>query len=145
MAELDRPGRAGVATLRALVERHHGRPAVGSGLECRFLAIVADAGLPEPRRQVDLGGERWAGRVDFLYDDVDLVIEVNGRWTHSTTLDVEHDQRRTAGLVAAGYTVLPIGETLIRDDPAAVARLVAGARRRLSPIRRASRTDSVTT
>lgn len=132
MADLDRPGRAGVAVLRALVERHRGRPAMGSGLECRFLVILRGAGLPEPRRQVDLGGERWVGRVDWLYDDAALVIEVNGRWAHSTALDVEHDQRRTAGLVAAGYTVLPISEELIMNSPGEVVRLVAAARHRLS-------------
>jgi len=79
---------------------------------------------------VDLGRHSWVGRVDFLYDDVRLVIEVNGAWTHSTSMDVGRDQYRTARLVAAGYTVLPVSEHLVLDAPEEVVRLVRSARRR---------------
>ena len=122
--------RRGIELMRELVATHGGRPALGSGLETRFLRILLDAGLPQPRRQVDLGGHAWVGRVDFLYHDVRLVIEVNGAWSHSTSMDVERDQYRTARLVAAGYTVLPVSEYLVLDAPEEVVRLVRSARRR---------------
>ncbi len=109
---------------------HGDRSALGSGLEARFLRVLREAGLPEPRRQVDLGAECWLGRVDFLYDDVRLVVEVNGTWAHTTSMDVERDQHRTARLVAAGYSVLPLPQQLIRDGPEEVVRLVREARRR---------------
>jgi len=128
--ELARQGRPGIELMRLLVATHSGRPALGSGLEARFLRILLDAGLPQPRRQVDLGRHSWVGRVDFLYDDVRLVIEVNGAWTHSTSMDVERDQYRTARLVAAGYTVLPVSEHLVLGAPEEVVRLVRSARRR---------------
>jgi len=47
-------------------------------------------------------------------------------------MDVERDQHRTARLVAAGYTVLPVPEHLIASAPCEVIRLVREARRRSS-------------
>lgn len=67
--ELARRGRPGIELMRELLAAHAGRPAMGSGLEARFLRLLLNAGLPQPRRQVDLGTDDWAGRVDFLYND----------------------------------------------------------------------------
>jgi len=133
--ELARSGRPGIELMRELVATHGGRSALGSGLEVRFLRILLHAGLPEPRRQVDLGGHAPVGRVDFLYDDVRLVIEVNGTWSHSTSADVNRDQDRTARLVAAGYVVLPVSEHLLLGAPDEVVRLVRSARRRAATAR----------
>lgn len=99
-------------------------------MEARFLRILKEAGLPEPRRQVDVGDYRWVGRVDFLYEDLNIVLEVNGAWHHSGTLEVQRDHHRTAKLVAAGYVVLPVPEHLIMTAPREVGRLVREARRR---------------
>jgi very-short-patch-repair endonuclease len=123
-------GRPGIRLMRELLAAHGDRPVLGSGLEARFLRVLRDVGLPEPRRQVDVGADSWIGRVDFLYEDVRLVIEVNGGWAHTSSMDVERDHHRTARLVAAGYTVLPVPEQLIRERPAEVGRLVREARRR---------------
>lgn len=130
VSELSAQGRAGVPLARSLVERDSGRPPLGSGLEGRLLRILRAAGLPEPRRQVDLGAGEWVGRVDFLYDDVRLVIEVDGGWHHEHALAVRRDKRRAAALAAAGFRVLPLPESFIRSDPDTVVRLVAEARRR---------------
>ena len=125
-----RQGRNGISLMRELIAAHRGRPGLGSGLEVRFLRLLKDAGLPEPRSQIDVGAERWAARVDFLYDDVRLVIEVNGTWCHTSAPDVEQDQRRTGRLVAAGYTVLPIPEHMVTQAPDEVVSLVRRARLR---------------
>lgn len=140
---LHRPGRAGAVSARILLDRHRAKPVTGSGLECRFLQILRDAGLPEPRRQVDVGGAAWVGRVDFLYDDAKLVVEIDGGWWHDGPLDAERDRRRNAELVSSGFTVLPVAERLILDAPAEVARLVRAART-LSPRGLGHRTVSVT-
>ena len=142
LAETARRGRGGTVAMRALLDRHGGRPPLGSGLELEVLRLLEDGGLPEPRRQVDLGGGAWAARVDFLYDDVGLVVEVNGAWSHTSPLDVERDQRRTARLVAAGYAVLPITEAQVRDRPAEVVLLVREARARTRRSRHAMAPDS---
>ena len=130
LQEVASKGRPGIELMRELIAAHSDQPVLGSGLEARFVRIIKRADLPEPRRQVDVGAERWIGRVDFLYDDVRLVIEVNGSWAHTTSIDVERDQRRMAGLVSAGYAVLPLPEHLIRERPEEVVRLVREARRR---------------
>lgn len=130
LEEVAERGRTGVALIRELLADHFGKPALESGLEARFLRILRNAGLPEPRRQVDVGGDAWVGRVDFLYEDIHLVVEVNGAWHHSGALEVQRDQHRTARLVAAGYTVLPVPEHLLVSAPHEVVRLVREARRR---------------
>lgn len=128
LAETAEHGRDGIAVLRVLLDRHRGKPVLGSGLEARFLRLVRAAGLPEPARQVDVGAQGWVARVDFLYHDARLVIEIDGNWSHTSPLDIARDKRRTAGLVAAGYAVLPISEELLRADPQGVVRLVREAR-----------------
>jgi very-short-patch-repair endonuclease len=130
LSEVAERGRVGIALMRELVEDNREKPALDSGLEARFLSILRRAGLPEPRRQVDVGDAQWVGRVDFLYEELHLVLEVNGAWHHSGALEVQRDQHRTARLVAAGFTVLPIPEHLILSAPYEVVRLVREARGR---------------
>lgn len=122
----DLPGRPGAALIRSLVAANNGLRPLGSGLEATVLRLLRSAGLPEPRRQVDVGGETWIGRVDFLYGDERLIVEVNGPH-HEHPMQVRHDQRRTAALVAAGFRVLPLSEDLIRRRPDEVPRLVRQA------------------
>jgi hypothetical protein len=56
-------GRPGLRVLRELLdERGDGYVPPASNLEARFASIVAEAGLPEMRRQVDTGGDRFRGR-----------------------------------------------------------------------------------
>lgn len=127
VADLAGPGRPGSGVVRELLARHRGRPVLGSGLEARFLDALRAAGLPEPRRQVDVGGDTWVGRVDFLYDDPRLVVEIDGSWCHDGVLDAQRDRRRNAALVAAGFSVLPLAEDLVLHR-AEAARLVRHAR-----------------
>ena len=86
----------GSRAIEALVVANEGRRPLGSGLEARVLRLLAAAGLPEPKRQVDLGDRRWLGRVDFLYEEQRLVIEVDGGWWHEGPLEVRYDKLRTA-------------------------------------------------
>ncbi len=128
VAELSSTGRPGIGVVRRLVSDNVGTRPMESGLEVRFLRLLTEAGLPAPRRQVDLGGLDWAGRVDFVYDDARLVMEVNGSH-HDDPLQRRRDDRRTAALVGAGFRVLPLPEELIKRSPAEVVRLVEAARR----------------
>jgi very-short-patch-repair endonuclease len=130
--EIGGRGVRGIGVVRRLVEGNIGRPALESGLEVRFLSILRAAGLPEPRRQVNLGGEAWAGRVDFVDDAARLVLEINSARYHDGPLERRRDDRRTAALVAAGYRVLPLSEDLIVNTPDEMLRLVVQARRTAS-------------
>ena len=122
-AELCARGRRGSALMRRLLdERADGYVAPESGLEARFLSIVRAAGLPEPLRQRDLGGQEWVGRVDFLYPDKRLVVEIDSDLHHSTLLDETADARRDGALREAGYRVVRIGEQLVWHRPQEVVR-----------------------
>jgi len=101
-------GRAGSSLLgRLLAERHDGYVPPASELEARFLHLVRSAGLPEPVRQLDCGDAAgWAGRVDFAYPRVGVLIELDSRRHHSSKLDFESDRARDNRLVAAGWRVV---------------------------------------
>ena len=76
------------------------------------MSIVRGALLGEWRRQVDLGSEeRWCGRVDFIRDDLALVVEVQSERYHSALTDQAHDAARRANLEVAGFTVVEVWDT----------------------------------
>lgn len=88
--ELLEHGRTGSALMRQLLaDRGAGYIPPASGLEARIFALMVEAGLPLPERQVDLGGESWAGRVDYLYRHLGLVVEVDSELHHTSKLDAE--------------------------------------------------------
>lgn len=130
--ELLEHGRTGSALVRRLLEeRGAGYIPPASGLEARFLAVLVEAGIELPAKQVDLGAEAWIGRVDFVDRRRRVAYEVDSDLHHTSKLDREADARRDAALRAAGYTVLRISEHDLRDRPgtvvAAVRALLAGA------------------
>ena len=64
-------------------------------LERRFLQLVRLAGLPRPRTQVvHRKNGRHVARVDFLFDEAGVVIEVTGRLGHSTPTERARDAQR---------------------------------------------------
>jgi Protein of unknown function (DUF559) len=119
-AELCRRGRPGSALFRQLLsDRGVDFRPVESGLEASFLALLVEAGLPEPERQVDLGGDGWVGRIDFYVRQARLVVEIDSGWFHTSALDVAADERRDAALRAAGFGVVRITEDEVRNRPVA--------------------------
>jgi len=127
-AELCRKGREGSALFRQLLaDRGVDFRPVESDLEATFLAALRDAGVPEPERQVDLGGDRWIGRVDFYFRNARLIVEVDSEWLHTAVLDVAADRRRDDALRAAGFEIVRITEDDIRGDAFVAARRVRRA------------------
>jgi Transcriptional regulator, AbiEi antitoxin len=128
--ELTTQGRDGLTIMRHLLEwRGPGYVPPASGIEARFFAILDAAGVPVPTLQVDVGGERWIGRVDFAYLDVGLLIEIDSDLYHTTRLDRLADLDRDLALRAAGFRrVLRIGEAMIWDQPDRVVAVVLAAR-----------------
>ncbi len=127
--DLAAKGRPGIGVLRSLLDaRGDGYVAPTSDLERRFLEIVAAAGLPHPEREVDLGdGDRWIGRVEFVYRPVRLLVEVDGRRYHTALVDLRHDRERDNAFMAAGWRVLRIDHEHLFHRPDQVAALLRRA------------------
>jgi very-short-patch-repair endonuclease len=70
------------------------------------LRLVRENGLPRPKTQCRIPhGPRQVARVDFLYEDERLVIEVSGRLGHSTPSERAKDAQRRNELQDLGFAV----------------------------------------
>ena len=112
-------GRPGIALLRRLLdERGDGYVAPASELEVRFLSLVRTAGLEEPVRQLDVGDDRgWAGRVDYAYPALRLLIELDSRRHHTAKLDFEADRARDNRRVAARWRPIRFTWEMVTTRP----------------------------
>lgn len=125
VSELARRGRRGSTFLRDLVAQlSPGYIPPASELEARFRDLLSAAGLPQPARQVDVGGDAWIGRVDLLYPEHRLVIELDSRRWHDSRSAMESDRERDNRLVAAGWRVIRITWRQLHDNPISVVALV---------------------
>jgi very-short-patch-repair endonuclease len=97
-----------------------------SGLEGRVARLLERHGLPRFERQIDLGGDRWVGRVDFVNRAERLVLEVQSNRYHSALSDRRADAERSRTLRAAGWRVLEVWESEVwSEDLAWLDRLRA--------------------
>lgn len=102
LSELRGRGRWGARVLDSLLVDSGGH----TMLERRFLRLVREAGLPRPRTQVVQRVDgRTVARVDFLYDQYRLVIEVSGQHGHSSPSERSADAQRRNELQALGWVV----------------------------------------
>jgi len=100
--DIRRRGRAGVRMIDRLLEDAGGHTI----LERAFLRAMREAGLPRPEPQVVFkDGERTLARVDFLFRDFDLVVEVSGQLGHATPSERARDAQRRNELQDLGLTV----------------------------------------
>jgi hypothetical protein len=103
-----------------------------SVLERRFLELVHEHHLPEPEPQaVFRAGRRVIARVDFLWPDHQLVVEVSGQLGHATPRERANDARRRNELQELGLDVYEFTFEQVMEEPAVVMRIV---RRRLTPL-----------
>ncbi len=132
LERLARPGRNGITLVRHLLEeRGEDWVPPASNVEHRFERIMIRAGITTLRRQVNLGGEAFVGRVDFLDAEVPLVVEIQSERYHAALTDRAHDAARRAALEAAGFVVVEIWDFEIFHQPWVVVKRVEEARRRL--------------
>jgi Protein of unknown function (DUF559) len=103
VAEFKGSSRWGIAQLDALVMTSGGH----SVLERQFLRLVKHSGLPMPKPQVVHRRDgRHVARVDFLFEDHGVVVEVSGGRGHSSAAERALDARRRNELQQMGRTVL---------------------------------------
>jgi very-short-patch-repair endonuclease len=115
---------AGVPLIRELLHRARGTTVTRSDAEELFLALIRNAGLPEPEVNVMVAGFE----VDFLWRSQRLVVEVDSFGFHSTQRRFEGDHRKEAVVRAAGFEVLRFTYWQIESEPLVV---VAGVARRV--------------
>jgi hypothetical protein len=130
---LDRgAGRRGSRVLKKILdELDEGANLTESELEELFLALCLKAGFERPRSNVWVMLDGGAVRVDFLWPDHALIVEVDGRRVHGTRHAFERDRERDQRLMLAGYRVVRFTWKQITREPdkvvARMARLLGGA------------------
>jgi very-short-patch-repair endonuclease len=102
LGDLRGPGRWGARRLDALLVDSGGHTL----LERRFLRLMRSAGLPRPRTQVVHRRDgRTFARVDFLFDEHSIVVEVSGRKGHASDAERAKDAQRRNELQDIGRRV----------------------------------------
>lgn len=109
---------------RVLATYVAGRGLTDSELEARFIDVVARTSLPEPQKQRAQAG----GRVDFIWPELGLIVEVDGWDSHRGRVAFQEDRRRDRdhwrrGLQTLRYTWADV--TLTPADIAADLELAA--------------------
>ena len=128
LGELAERGRAGIATMRGLLEsRGPQYVPPTSGLERRFAEVVDTPLLPRLRRQVDVGGTTWTGRVDFIAERAPLVVEVQSERYHTALVDQAADAARRAQLETDGFEVVEVCDREVWHEPQVVRDRVGQA------------------
>jgi very-short-patch-repair endonuclease len=127
-----RSGRAkvGATKLKELLdERETFDSALESRLETEFMRFVLESGLPIPMAQVRIVDQaRCLARVDFLYPDVGLAIEVDGYEFHSGKVRWQKDMWRGTELAVRGLRTLRFSRADIQNRPEVVAKQIVEAR-----------------
>jgi hypothetical protein len=125
LRELARQGRSGVPAVRRLLDRTEGRGLGDTWLEQEGLRLIAHAGLPVPRCQVEL---RKAGggiaRVDLFWDEERLVVELDGHGTHATRRDRQAAAERAARLGLEGWRVVGFTYEDVTERPEYVVSMI---------------------
>ena len=119
------PGAARVRQVLALSD-----PRSGSVLETAFRVLVMLAGLPRPSSQFVIRNDRaFVARVDFCWEDLRLVVEVDGRQWHDPADRRANDRVRDNTLERLSWRVLRFTWAEVLHDPDAVVELVSSCLR----------------
>jgi very-short-patch-repair endonuclease len=119
-------GGRGTATLRSLVEADAEPLLTASEAEVRMLAALRTAELPAPECNAYVGGYK----VDFVWRDTALIVEVDGYAFHADRHAFEADRLRDAELGDLGFRVIRVTWRQLVDRPQMVVARVRRAHRR---------------
>lgn len=111
---LNQHGRSSL--LRLLSDRGVAAPAE-SALEVRVIRLLREEGYPPPIRQKVIADDgTFVGRVDLVYPDRRLILEVDSFRHHSDRIPFENDRVRINALGSMGWTVLHVTHAMLRGD-----------------------------
>lgn len=129
-------GRVGSRALRTALDAHLPQLAKTlSILEERFLELCDGDGIPIPEVNAQVGRMR----VDALWREKDLVVELDGASAHGGWAQVSRDRERELALRRTGFRVLRYTWRQVTDRPSDVAadlrqQLGLGERPPLPPV-----------
>lgn len=128
LERLGRSGRDGTVLMRKLRKERpdHWTPPA-SNLESRFDEITAPYEF-RFGRQVDVGDDEWSGRVDFLADDLPLIVEILSERYHTSLTDRANDEARRARHASMGFLVVEVWDFEIFHTPWLVVERISRAR-----------------
>ena len=87
-------GKEGTAALRGVMaERPQDYRPPDSNQEARFQDLVRRVGI-RMRRQIDVGGDEWLGRMDFIHERLPLIVQIDSELHHTALIDAEADERQ---------------------------------------------------
>lgn len=122
LADLRGPGQWGCRRLDASLVHSGGH----TMLERMFLELMDEAGLPRPDPQVVFRhGTRTVARVDFVFREHSMVVEVTGRLGHSSPMDRTRDAQRRNELQDIGLSVYEYTWEHVTRSPAWVRTTMA--------------------
>lgn len=116
-------GRRGAPILRQLLGRRTHDTIARSEAERLFLALVRQAGLPEPEAQVRIAGFT----VDFLWREERVIFEIDGYRFHTSRSAFDRDRRKDLALKQARYEPNRVTRDQVKYEPLTVLVHVAGA------------------
>jgi hypothetical protein len=118
--------RVDAALASATAALPHARGLSESALEALGLALWSLAGLPPPIQQATIRVERrFIARVDFLWPEAMLVVELDGMAKYTEPNALRDEKRRQNALVAQGFVVLRFSWADVVHRPNAVLEAVA--------------------
>ena len=120
LGRLAQRGRNGIRMMRSLLaDRDRSFVPPESGLEARVSRLAQDMGVVL-RRQVNVGGQSWIGRVDFQVERSNRVVEVLSERYHGSPMDRMRDAVRFRELGEGGFELLRIWDHEVWSDPETV-------------------------
>jgi very-short-patch-repair endonuclease len=133
---LAKRGRTGTVAIRELLaERGPDYIPDDTGLEARFEDVLRRGAEPPMRRQVNVGGEEWIGRIDFVDPELPVLVQIDSSRFHGSLLDIERDRQQTAALEDAGFAVVRLSDFHVWYDTEHVLTEVRSARSRVRKAR----------
>jgi hypothetical protein len=110
-------GARGLANLRAiLADRRIGLDVAESELEVEFAAFLAERGLPRPERNVWVRAGERSFRLDCLWREVGLAVELDSREFHANDASFEGDRARDLSLMSVGIRTARVTGRRLRTD-----------------------------
>jgi very-short-patch-repair endonuclease len=121
---LTRCGRhAGRGPVQDMLDAYAATTFTRSEAEELFLALMRDAGLPQPL----VNAKRHGYQIDFYWPREHVAVEVDGFAFHSSRAAFERDRLKDQHLRRAGITIIRVTWRQLQERPAAVIADVAQA------------------